>query len=116
MEGNFVHLGYESSYFISNMGTLIIINAMQFTYIAFLASLSACRRTRKWSRHKLRAVFFNKYLAYFQGTLLILILMALINIKQVYNERAPANASYYVAILTLTLYSVSSLMIAVLLC
>ena len=89
MEGNFVHLGYESSYFISNMGSLIIINALQVCYIMFLLSIITCEETRNWSRKKLRRVFFNKYLAFFQGTLLILVMMALINIRQVNEGSAP---------------------------
>ena len=46
MEGNFVHLGYESTYMISNMGSLVIIFAFQACYIVFLVTLLALKRKR----------------------------------------------------------------------
>ena len=65
MEGNFEQLGYESSYIISNMGSLVIINAFQVCYVAFMALFLAFEKTRKWASKKLGNVFFNKNLAFF---------------------------------------------------
>ena len=42
-----------------------------------------------------------------------MIVMALINIKQVKEDKAPANASYNFAVFTLILYSISSVMVAI---
>ena len=65
MEGNFVHLGYDSTYMISSMGSLVIINAIQVCYIMLLLSLLTCEKTKYWFRKKLSKVFFDKYLAFF---------------------------------------------------
>ena len=47
MEGNFVHLGYESSYMISNMGSLVIINTFQVCYIMLMFLLLISKRKRE---------------------------------------------------------------------
>ena len=47
MEGNFVHLGYESSYMISNMGSLVIVNTFQVCYIMLMFLLLISKRKRE---------------------------------------------------------------------
>lgn len=43
-------------------------------------------------------------------------MMALINIKQVHDDKAPVNSSYWVAIFTLALYTLSTILITVVVC
>ena len=65
MEGHFVHLGYESTYMISNMGSLVIINTFQVCYILLMLLLLMSKKKREWASQNLKKVFCNKALAFF---------------------------------------------------
>ena len=88
LESNFMQLGYESAFFVSNLGSLSFVITFQLFLIPVLILLSKCqaekcKRVKNWSSDKMDKIFFNVLLTEIDGTFLVVLLMAVINIKQV---------------------------------
>lgn len=68
------------------MGSLTYIIGFQIVFFAMLIIFSACpcccARVRKWSKSKINGCFLNGTLAFIDGTFLVVLLMAVINLKQ----------------------------------
>ena len=100
-EGNFAQLGYEGAYILTNMGSLLLIMLLSFAYPIVLALLKKCNKTRKWADEKLKTIFCNGILAFFEGTLLIFLVMSSINIKKARKDEAPSTLSLTTVIVIL---------------
>ena len=86
LTNNFVELGYESSYLLSNLGSLLLIFVFEFTVILMTILLYfapvKCKKLKRWSSRKLSLVFFDVLLTTIDGTFFVTLMMAMINIKQ----------------------------------
>ena len=85
LEENFVQLGYESSYFVSNLGSMILIWSIQLGLIPVLTLVYTLawrvKKIRKWAKDKLGGIFFNSLIALVDSTFLIVFVKAFVNIQ-----------------------------------
>ena len=95
---NFVELGYESSYLLSNLGSLLAILIIEFVTILIVILLYCapvkCQKLKSWASRKLGSVFFNVILTTIDGTFFVTLLMAMINIKQQATGVIEVNSSF----------------------
>lgn len=107
LESNFVQLGYESSYFLSNLGTLLLIIIFESFYIIMVILLHCSpiksHKLKQWSAKKFDSVFFNVILTTIDGTLFVTLLMAMINIKQHGEGVIDYNSSFVYSVLAVTI-------------
>lgn len=84
---NFVQLGYESPYYLTNLGSLLYIVLAYLALIpvfALLAVMPCCsEKVKKWSANKVQGAFYNGLLSFVDGTFLLLFITGMINIKHV---------------------------------
>ena len=83
---NFDALGYESTLFVLNMGSLMLVFALFPVFISILVLLrcSMCRpRVRSKANEMLNRTFFNSVLRFTEETYLITTLCSLINLRYV---------------------------------
>lgn len=86
MGENFVQLGYESPYYLTNLGSLLYIVFAYFALVpvlCLLAVMPCCDKIKNWAKNKVRGVFYNGLLTFVDGTFLLLFMTGMINIKQV---------------------------------
>ena len=79
---NFETLGYESSLFLLNMGSLIFYKVLFLIALLILMPMMFCRHiVRKRVKRILDRIFFNSILKFFEETYLITTLCCFINIS-----------------------------------
>ena len=85
LDDNFVQLGYESSYFVSNLGSMILIWSIQLGLIPVLTLVYVLtwrvKKIRTWAKNKLGDIFFNSLIALVDSTFLIVFVKAFVNIQ-----------------------------------
>lgn len=85
LDDNFVQLGYESSYFVSNLGSMILIWSIQLGLIPVLTLVYVLtwrvKKIRTWAKNKLGNIFFNSLIALVDSTFLIVFVKAFVNIQ-----------------------------------
>ena len=88
-------LGYESNYFLTNLGTLLYFLVAWLSLIPVYFLVAICPlcylKCRKWSRKKLRSFFFNSILTCLDGTFFLFFITGMINIKQAHDGNVPKN-------------------------
>ena len=100
-QGNFAQLGYESAYILINMGSLVPLILLSFVLTLIIVLLRMHKKTNRWAESKLKSIFFNFILAFFEGTLLIFLIMASVNIRKAIKDEAPSSFCLTVAIVIL---------------
>ena len=94
-------LGYESAYFVLNLGSLLLVLVIQILLLPIFLLIWTCPRcwgkARNFSKNRLNKCFFNGFLTFVDGTFLVLVFMAMINLKNEYEGVVEADASYYIA-------------------
>ena len=102
---NFQQLGYETPYYVANLGSLLFILMLQLALIPVIILMSllfkCCPKIHRWSKKKTSAIFFNSILTFVDGTFLPLGLMALINIKASADGKVPYDTSFALSIISL---------------
>ena len=63
-----------------------------------------CPKVNKWSKKKFGEIFFNAILAFIDGTFLVIVLMAVINIKASIDQKVPYDTSFVLSIISLLVY------------
>ena len=80
-----MQLGYESSYFLSNLGSMILIWSIQLGLIPVLTLVYVLtwrvKKIRTWAKNKLGDIFFNSLIALVDSTFLIVFVKAFVNIQ-----------------------------------
>ena len=105
-EDKMVQLGYESGHMPINFGTFLFVIFVQIaiTIILFVMLNFCCiDKCKKWAQKKMNAIVFNSLLAFIDGTFLLIVMGAAINIKLVSDGQLSANFSFYVSIFGLTI-------------
>ena len=115
-DGNFAQLGYESSYVLVNLGSLQLLVIVQILAMAIFAILRLLYKTKRWAKTQLQKIFFNGILAFFEGTILVLLVMCSINISKAKTGDAPVNSSFWFAIVILLLCLANLLVVTSVLC
>ena len=86
LDGRFVQLGYESAFYLQNLGSLLFILMFQILMQVINSMIALCpvctTKCKKRSRKKLSGCFFNGVLTTIDGTFLVILLMAYINIEK----------------------------------
>ena len=94
-------LGYESAYFVLNLGSLLLILVVQIILLPIYVLMWTCPRcwpkARNFSKNRLNKCFFNGSLTFIDGTFLVLLFMSMINLKNQYEGIVEADASYFCA-------------------
>ena len=84
LDAAFEALGYESAYFITNMGSLIMVIFIQMILIPMHLSVwcckPCCKRASRYSGNQLGKCYWNGILAFIDGTFLVLCIMGMINL------------------------------------
>lgn len=99
-----MNLEYASPFALINFGSLTLFILIEFALIAIYAILSTCSRCnkcQKFGKRKLKEQFWNSILVFFDGSLLILLISPLLNIKEVYHGKVDMNISFWVSIFVL---------------
>ena len=80
-----VDLGYETPYFVTNLGILLFVVKLEIGVVIILTILyflTLCgARFERFAKKQLDKVFFNTILAFVDGTFLVIVFMGLINIQ-----------------------------------
>ena len=110
LSDNFAQLGYESVFFLTNMGSLLVLVALDFVWVLNIIILAKVpifgQRVKNWAGQKFDGIFFNPCLAFLDGTFLVLFIMAAINVQHIVNHDSEMNASFYAAVITLAICSI----------
>lgn len=83
---NFVNLEYASPFTLINFGSLTLFVAIEFALMlifALLSTCSCCKKCQQYGRRKLKDQFWNSFLVFFDGSLLVLLISPLLNVKEV---------------------------------
>ena len=106
LEDNFVQLGYESAYFLSNLGSLLLIWSIQIFVIPLLVIImfiTVCgKKVSQWAKRKLNQIFCNSILTLIDVSFLMIFMMALINVQQYQMGIVEQNISYWLSVACLT--------------
>ena len=85
---NFEQLGYETASIMLNMGSMLLIWALELGQIPILFIIFLCpcftKKCTKWSKKKLKGIFWNQLLTLIDGTFLVILIMATINVREEY--------------------------------
>ena len=85
---NFEALGYESSLFLLNMGSMIFVYMLFPIIVALLFFMQIFGKTcKRKARKALNRMFFDSILRFFEETYLITTLCCFINLKYAYNTK-----------------------------
>ena len=113
LASNLIDLGYETPYFVTNLGLLVYIIKFEIGMVIILIILyflTLCgAQFERFAKKQLDKVFFNTILAFIDGTFLVIVFMGIINIQQVQEGKVPINESYWIAVCFLTLYALELL-------
>lgn len=98
-------LGYESAYFLTNIGSLILVVFLQLLLIPLSLAvwkLRFCKPSiKKRAKKQVKGCFFNGILTFIDGTLVVILIMGLINTKMVSQGNIEADSSYFFSVLFL---------------
>ena len=101
----FQELGYDSPFFLNNIGALIFVIMFQLVLIPLCILLWKCRfchgKVRKRAGKQVKECFFNGILAFIDGTLLVILIMGMINLKMNNLDAVERDDSYYLSIIAL---------------
>jgi len=115
---NFADLGYESTYFALNMGSLLYLYCVEILLVPVIMVSNAClsrckgpksKKVNRWVKEKQDQVFFNAILTSIDAALVVVLLSAVINIT---NERHSKDFSYCLAVACLALCSLQLILIS----
>ena len=102
---NFDTLGYESSLFAQNMGSLILIPVIFPFFILGLVIVQkvplSCPRIKKKAKEAHDRTFFNSILRFVEETYLIITLCSFINIRTVYTASIVVDFNYILSLASL---------------
>ena len=88
LASNLIDLGYETPYFVTNLGLLVYIIKFEIGMVIILIILyflTLCgAQFERFAKKQLDKVFFNTILAFIDGTFLVIVFMGIINIQQVH--------------------------------
>ena len=111
-------MGYQSAFLLTNLGTLLVLIALDFAWLLILIILAKVpmfgQRVKSWASHKFEKILFNPFLAFLDGTFLLLLIMAAINVKHIVDhEDSAKNASFYAAVITLAICAIEIISISI---
>ena len=118
-EPRYTDLGYDSNYFVLNMGSLFYVFGAEIALIPVIvvstACLSRCKGRRsmkanKWFKAKQDAIFFNTILTSIDAALIVVVLSATINIK---NQTGDKDFSYFIAVVCLGLSGLQLILMSI---
>lgn len=105
LEVNFVQLGYESAYFVTNLGSLFFVIVVEILLIPIYVMIwkgSCCKsKVRTFGHNQVKSCFFNGLLAFIDGTFLVLIMMSIINVEKASQGVISKDLSFWLALITL---------------
>jgi len=90
---NFELIGYESVYFIRNMGSMFLLILLT-TFVVILYAATSCSKNVKVYKYRQMVkekLFFNGIFAFLEDTYIIICVSFALNLAVLYDENAPAN-------------------------
>ena len=86
LDEEFEALGYQSAYFLTNLGSLFLVVIVQLVLIPMHLSVWACKpccnKARRYSANHIDKCLWNGILTFIDGTFLVLCIMGMINLQK----------------------------------
>ena len=107
MRGNFEALGYETSSFMCNFGSLILVYAIYPIYVIIIAIIRAVTKGWKPKIHSkttklLQKVFFNQMLTFTEETYMISVVCCFVHFHQsIYTNEILNDYDFYLSVIAL---------------